>query len=185
MRAPGAAWGMYALECAMDELAAKVGIDPLELAAEELRRAGPERRQAVLEQELHACYRQGAERFGWARRNPSRGRCGRATRSSLGHGQRRLGGLTAARGRESRADRDGKLTVSSATAGHRHRHLPIIDPGRGRVARAADGQRDVPARRFVPVESAGRGRVVCVSERRGYLPRELEQALPRTFWQTA
>ena len=31
MRAPGAAWGVYALECAMDELAYKLGVDPLEL----------------------------------------------------------------------------------------------------------------------------------------------------------
>ena len=35
MRAPGAVWGVYALECAMDELAFKAGIDPIELQAEE------------------------------------------------------------------------------------------------------------------------------------------------------
>src|SRR5262249_52426954 len=31
MRAPGAAWGVYAIECAMDELAVKLEMDPLEL----------------------------------------------------------------------------------------------------------------------------------------------------------
>ena len=31
MRAPGAAAGVYALECAMDELSYALGIDPLEL----------------------------------------------------------------------------------------------------------------------------------------------------------
>ena len=31
MRAPGGAVGMYAIECAMDELSYAVGIDPLEL----------------------------------------------------------------------------------------------------------------------------------------------------------
>src|SRR5690606_28129908 len=31
MRAPGAATGVYALECAMDELAVALGMDPLEL----------------------------------------------------------------------------------------------------------------------------------------------------------
>ena len=31
MRAPGAAWGVYALECAMDELAVRLAMDPVEL----------------------------------------------------------------------------------------------------------------------------------------------------------
>src|SRR5213078_2527045 len=31
MRAPGAVWGAYAIECAMDELAVKLGVDPVEL----------------------------------------------------------------------------------------------------------------------------------------------------------
>src|SRR5262249_52524053 len=31
MRAPGAAWGVYALECAMDELAVKLRMDPIDL----------------------------------------------------------------------------------------------------------------------------------------------------------
>ncbi|MGI2907411.1 xanthine dehydrogenase family protein molybdopterin-binding subunit [Tolypothrix sp. VBCCA 56010] len=47
MRAPGAAWGLYALESAMDELACKLGIDLLELRREKLRRERPKRKQTV------------------------------------------------------------------------------------------------------------------------------------------
>ena len=50
MRAPGAVWGLFALESAMDELAVGLGDRPRRAAAEELRRGGPERRQAVHEQ---------------------------------------------------------------------------------------------------------------------------------------
>ena len=70
MRAPGAATGVYALECAMDELAAALKIDPLELRY----RAYSDRDQnedlPFTSKALRECYRQGAEAFGWAKRNP-------------------------------------------------------------------------------------------------------------------
>ena len=47
MRAPGAATGVYALECAMDELAVALKLDPLELAAALLFGPRPERGPAV------------------------------------------------------------------------------------------------------------------------------------------
>ena len=49
MRAPGASWGVYALECAMDELAYTLKDRPARIATEELRRERPKRRQTVFE----------------------------------------------------------------------------------------------------------------------------------------
>jgi xanthine dehydrogenase YagR molybdenum-binding subunit len=70
MRAPGAATGVYALECAMDELAIALKIDPLELRL----RCYSERNQnedlPYTSKKLRECYRQGAEAFGWHKRNP-------------------------------------------------------------------------------------------------------------------
>jgi xanthine dehydrogenase YagR molybdenum-binding subunit len=70
MRAPGAATGVYALECAMDELAVALKLDPLELRY----RAYTDREQTddipFTSKELRECYRQGAAAFGWDRRNP-------------------------------------------------------------------------------------------------------------------
>ena len=69
MRAPGAATGVYALECAMDELAVALRLDPLELRL----RCYSERDQndnlPYTSKNLRECYRQGAEAFGWSKRN--------------------------------------------------------------------------------------------------------------------
>ncbi len=70
MRAPGAATGVYALECAMDELAVALKIDPIELR---LRCYSDRDQNADLpytSKALRECYRQAAQTFGWSRRNP-------------------------------------------------------------------------------------------------------------------
>jgi xanthine dehydrogenase YagR molybdenum-binding subunit len=73
MRAPGLCTGVYALELAMDELAAKLGMDPLELRLRNI----PDRDQAknlpFSSISLERCYREAADRFGWAKRNPAPG----------------------------------------------------------------------------------------------------------------
>jgi xanthine dehydrogenase YagR molybdenum-binding subunit len=70
MRAPSAATGVYALECAMDELAVALKLDPLELRL----RCYSDRDQIAdrpySSKSLRDCYRQGAEAFGWNKRNP-------------------------------------------------------------------------------------------------------------------
>ena len=70
MRAPSAAPGAYALECAMDELAVALKLDPLELRL----RCYSDREQHTdrpySSKSLRDCYRQGAEAFGWDKRNP-------------------------------------------------------------------------------------------------------------------
>ncbi|HYP85903.1 aldehyde oxidoreductase molybdenum-binding subunit PaoC [Variovorax sp.] len=71
MRAPGEAPGMMALEMAMDEMAEKLGIDPIEFRALNDTQVDPEHPQRRFSQrQLIACMRMGAEQFGWARRSP-------------------------------------------------------------------------------------------------------------------
>jgi xanthine dehydrogenase YagR molybdenum-binding subunit len=69
-RGPGEAAGMFALECAMDELAYAVGVDPIELRrrnATDVDAHG----NAWSSSGLEECYQRGAQRFGWADRDPA------------------------------------------------------------------------------------------------------------------
>src|SRR5947208_9110090 len=75
MRAPGEAPGMMALEIAMDEMAGKLGIDPVDLRIRNDTQVDPEKRDRHYSQRnLIRCLRVGAERFGWSRRDPQPGR---------------------------------------------------------------------------------------------------------------
>jgi xanthine dehydrogenase YagR molybdenum-binding subunit len=71
MRAPGWAPGTYALECAMDEMAVALGMDPLEFRLNNYAGHDPETDHLWSSKALRECYRQGAERFGWSRRPPA------------------------------------------------------------------------------------------------------------------
>jgi len=72
MRAPGEAPGLMALEVAMDEMAQKLGIDPIEFRVLNDTQVDPEQPQRPYSQrKLIECLRTGAERFGWSRRNPA------------------------------------------------------------------------------------------------------------------
>jgi xanthine dehydrogenase YagR molybdenum-binding subunit len=71
MRAPSAATGVYALEAAMDELAVALKIDPLELRLRCYSDRDQNTGQPYSSKALRECYRQGAEAFGWSRRNPA------------------------------------------------------------------------------------------------------------------
>jgi xanthine dehydrogenase YagR molybdenum-binding subunit len=70
MRAPGAATGVYALECAMDELAVALKLDPLELRFRCYSDRDQNEDLPFTSKKLRECYWQGAEAFGWGRRNP-------------------------------------------------------------------------------------------------------------------
>ncbi len=70
MRAPGAASGVYALECAMDELAVALKLDPLELRYRAYSELDQNEDKPFTSKALRECYRQGADAFGWARRSP-------------------------------------------------------------------------------------------------------------------
>jgi xanthine dehydrogenase YagR molybdenum-binding subunit len=70
MRAPGAVSGMFALECAMDELSYALKIDPLELRLINYAEVDPESGKPFSSKALRECYRLGAEKFGWKDRKP-------------------------------------------------------------------------------------------------------------------
>lgn len=65
VRAPGEAVGMPALESAMDVLAEKTGIDPVELRLRNIPDQNPEEDLPFSSHKLAECLRQGAEAFGW------------------------------------------------------------------------------------------------------------------------
>ena len=69
MRAPGAVSGMFALECAMDELAYALQMDPLQLRLVNYAETDPESGKPFSSKALRECYRLGAEKFGWGRRS--------------------------------------------------------------------------------------------------------------------
>lgn len=68
MRAPGEASGSAALECAMDEMAEQIGIDPLEFRLRNYAETEPGTGRPYSSKALRECYMQAAERFGWAGR---------------------------------------------------------------------------------------------------------------------
>ncbi|MDR6773216.1 xanthine dehydrogenase family protein molybdopterin-binding subunit [Azospirillum sp. BE72] len=70
MRAPGEAVGTVALECAMDELAEQLGMDPIELRILNEPEKDPLSGRPFSSRNIVAAYRAGAQRFGWDRRNP-------------------------------------------------------------------------------------------------------------------
>ncbi|MDR0280102.1 MAG: xanthine dehydrogenase family protein molybdopterin-binding subunit [Paucimonas sp.] len=116
MRAPGAASGVIALECAMDELAENLGMDPLDLRRINFADSNGNEGKPYSSKALLDCYAQGALRFGWHQRDPQ-------PRSMLDHGELigwgMAGGVWEAlqmkASARARLDADGHLWVSSAT----------------------------------------------------------------------
>ena len=70
-RAPSAASAVYALEAAMDELAVALELDPLELRLRCYSERDQHEDRPYSSKALRECYRQGAEAFGWGKRNPA------------------------------------------------------------------------------------------------------------------
>ncbi|RVX43810.1 xanthine dehydrogenase YagR molybdenum-binding subunit [Nonomuraea polychroma] len=85
MRAPAEGQGNFALESAIDELAHKLGMDPLELRLRNFAEVDPLSGLPWSSNALRECYRQGAERFGWSRRSPEPGSM-REGRRLVGYG---------------------------------------------------------------------------------------------------
>jgi xanthine dehydrogenase YagR molybdenum-binding subunit len=69
-RGPGEAVGVFTLECAMDELAGELGIDPIELRLRNISDVDPNSGNPWSSYGLRECFERGAQRFGWAGRNP-------------------------------------------------------------------------------------------------------------------
>ncbi|HEX2270392.1 MAG TPA: xanthine dehydrogenase family protein molybdopterin-binding subunit, partial [Pyrinomonadaceae bacterium] len=70
MRGPGECSGVFALDSALDELAYKLKIDPLEMRIRNHADTDPGENLPWSSKSLLECYRRGAEAFGWSRRNP-------------------------------------------------------------------------------------------------------------------
>lgn len=116
MRAPGAVWGMFALESAMDELAVALGADPVELRLKNYAEEDQNDGKPFTSKELRECYRRGAERFDWSERSPAP-RSMRRGSTLIGRGM--AGGAWESMQQKAAASArltvDGKLTVASAT----------------------------------------------------------------------
>jgi xanthine dehydrogenase YagR molybdenum-binding subunit len=69
MRGPGEGTGMFSLECAMDELASELGVDPVELRLRNLTETDPNTGHPWSSFGLRECLLRGAELIGWDRRN--------------------------------------------------------------------------------------------------------------------
>ncbi len=73
MRAPGEAPGTAVLEIAMDELAEKLKMDPVQLRLVNYAEKDPSHDRPWTDKHLRDCYTQAAERFGWSKRSATPG----------------------------------------------------------------------------------------------------------------
>jgi xanthine dehydrogenase YagR molybdenum-binding subunit len=69
MRGPGAVPGLFAVESAMDELAIKLKMDPVELRLKNDTLTDESNGKPFSSRHLKECLQVGAERFGWSKRN--------------------------------------------------------------------------------------------------------------------
>ena len=76
MRAPGESSGTAVFEIAMDELAEKLNVDPVQLRLINYAESDPDENRPWTSKHLRECYTEAAERFGWTearQRNPKPG----------------------------------------------------------------------------------------------------------------
>ncbi|TPJ32684.1 xanthine dehydrogenase family protein molybdopterin-binding subunit [Mesorhizobium sp. B2-8-3] len=69
-RAPGENPSAFGIECAIDELAHELGIDPLEMRLINYAEQDPHAKKAWSTRQLREAFAAGAEAFGWAKRSP-------------------------------------------------------------------------------------------------------------------
>ncbi|MGK6321979.1 aldehyde oxidoreductase molybdenum-binding subunit PaoC [Sphingomonas sp. DT-51] len=115
MRAPGEAPGMMALEIAIDEMAEQLKLDPVEFRIRNDTMVDPEKpERRFSERQLVRCLREGAERFGWARRSatPAQVRDGRWL-VGMGVASAFRNHINFTSGARVRLARDGRVTVET------------------------------------------------------------------------
>ena len=117
MRAPGGATGMWALETAVDEMAYKLKMDPVAFRLKNYSERDQDADKPFSSKELRECFRQGAEAFGWNRRNPEP-RSMRDGKNLIGWGMATgiWEALYQPTGAKAVLTADGHLIVSNATA---------------------------------------------------------------------
>lgn len=116
MRAPGEAVGMLALEIAMDELAERLRMDPVQLRIFNDTQYDPEKGPSVpfSERRFVECLQLGADRFGWSRRNPTHGQV-RDGRWLVGMGVAAAfrGNITMKSAARASVDKRGMVTIAT------------------------------------------------------------------------
>jgi len=117
MRAPGETPGVFALECALDELAHEMGIDPVDFRLRNYAEIDEYENRPWSSKKLRECYQRGANRFGWSKRNKKPGSMRASDGSQVG-----LGMATAVypagqqkAGATATLNKDGTVSVRSAT----------------------------------------------------------------------
>jgi xanthine dehydrogenase YagR molybdenum-binding subunit len=116
MRAPGESPGLFAVESALDELAYAANVDPVELRVRNHAINDPSTGTPFSSKHLLECYREGARRFGWAKRSPEP-RSMREGNEFVGYGMATatypaMAGATDVR---ARTDGGGRVTIECAT----------------------------------------------------------------------
>ena len=85
MRAPGESTGSFGLEVALDELAEKLNMDPIQLRLVNYAEKDPRQGKPWSSKHLRECYTQAADRFGWSKRSAQPGQ-NREGNLLIGHG---------------------------------------------------------------------------------------------------
>src|SRR5947207_8894076 len=117
MRAPGEAPGVFALECAIDELAHKLDLDPLEFRRRNYAEKDENENKPWSSKKLRECYKRGAAKFGWSKRNrkpasmraPNGDQVGYGMATAIYPANQRPAGATAT------LAKDGTVVIRSAT----------------------------------------------------------------------
>ncbi|RYG14789.1 MAG: xanthine dehydrogenase family protein molybdopterin-binding subunit [Burkholderiales bacterium] len=115
MRAPGEAPGLMALEIAMDEMAEKLGMDPVQFRIINDTQVDPEKPERPFSQrQFVQCLRTGADKFGWNARNarPGQVRDGRWL-VGMGMASAFRNNITMKSGARIRLDNTGLVTVET------------------------------------------------------------------------
>ena len=160
MRAPNEGMGNFALESAMDELAAELDIDPLELRLRNYADKDPTTGKPYSSKKLREAYHLAAERFGWSRR-PLRPRAIRDGNDLVGYGM--ASALMTTYRFPSTARRDAARRCGhrpGRVAGDRHRRAHDHAADRGRSPRRPSLPRGDAPRRHGPSGSGNNRRLV-------------------------
>ncbi|MXN50650.1 molybdopterin-dependent oxidoreductase [Shinella sp. AETb1-6] len=114
MRAPGEAPGMMALEIAIDEMAEKLQMDPVEFRILNDTQVDPEKPERPFShRNLIGCLRLGAERFGWQKRGAPATRRENGVLIGVGVAAAFRNNLLMPSGARVRLDGDGMITVET------------------------------------------------------------------------
>ena len=146
MRGPGESSGVFAIECAMDELAVALGMDPVELRRRNEPAIDEGENLPFSSRSMLKCLDVAGDRFGWSRRTPEP-RSMRDGRLLVGWGMASATYHSLFNPARALVRLDGRRHRRGRGGGERHGagHLYLDDPGRGRHARAAGRTDPLPA----------------------------------------